>query len=392
MRRAMILTLTLAAVVALASPAMALNPATELYVPAAATASGAGGSQWITDLYIFNPGTQSVSVDIYFLPRSSDNSGATPESFTLGAMETLVLPNVIVNTFGLSSGAGAFRIVATGEVIANTRVYNQATDGTFGQGLEGVPASAAVTPSSPTDIVGLASSTAFRSNILAVNTSSGSTSVTFTLMAPNGSQLATRTYSLQPYSAFYASVTDLGAGSFDDGTLHVEVSSGSAIVVASKVDNGPAGDPTTLEAWWAGGAAGGGDGTYQFAVYDSIGPAGGGNIPIAGGQVPGVNGVYFNWDKDENSDQVPDCTLIFDFSASFGTPVPVDNFSSGVSYDLNYPASGGFAGGDMTWTVTFSMAGGGFSGTVGAVGANFSGDDAGCNGTFPALALHGGVQ
>ncbi len=392
MRRATIVTLTLAAVVALAGPATALNPSTELFVPAAATAAGAGGSQWITDLYVFNPGTQSASVDIYFLPRNADNSGAAPQSFTVGPMETLILPNVIVNTFGLASGAGAFRIVASREVIANTRVYNQAADGTFGQGLEGVPASAAVTPASPTDIVGLASSTAFRSNILAVNTSAGTTSITFQLMAPNGSQLATRSYTLQPYSAFYASVNDLGAGSFDDGTLHVEVSSGSAIVVASKVDNGPAGDPTTLEAWWTGGGAAGGDGTYQFAVYDSIGPAGGGNIPISGGQVPGVSGVYFNWDKDENADQVPDCTLIFDFSASFGTPVPVGNFSGGVTYDLNYPAGGTFAGGDMSWTLTFSMAGGGFSGTVDAVGANFSGDDAGCNGTFPSLALNGGVQ
>ncbi len=396
MRRVMTFTI-LAMVLAIALPSAALNPSTELYVPAAARGAGANSSQWYTDLFVFNPGTSTVSVDIYFLPRDTDNSGAVPTTFSLGANETLTLPDVILGTFGQSSAAGAFRIVATGEVIANCRVYNKAGTDTFGQGLEGVPASVAVTPGNPTDIVGLTSNGdtpgTFRSNIFAVNTSSSPTTLDVTLMDSSGTTVASKSYTLPPYAALYKKVTDLGAGSFDNGTLHAAVSSGSAIVVASKNDNGSS-DGTTLEAWWAGGAAGG-DGTYQFAVYDTIGASGGGNIVVAGGNITGINGIEINYEKDEDQDQVSDCPVLFDIGSGFSDDFaihPVADYASGVSYHLNYPANGSFSGGDLVFTFTLNKSGSSLVGTLTAVGSNFSGDDAGCNGSFPALTLMAGVQ
>ena len=45
----------------------------------------------------------------------------------------------------------------------------------------------------------------------------------------------------------------------------------------------------------------------------------------------------------------------------------------------------------MTWTVTFTVEDNlGFTGSVDAVGSGWSGDDAGCNGTFQELDLEGG--
>jgi hypothetical protein len=41
--------------------------------------------------------------------------------------------------------------------------------------------------------------------------------------------------------------------------------------------------------------SGGIDGTYQFALYDSLLFAAGGNIVISGGQVTAIVGTYFNW-------------------------------------------------------------------------------------------------
>jgi len=396
MRNILVL-IVLAMVLAVALPSAALNPSTELYVPAAARVAGAAGSQWYTDLYVFNPGTSTVTVDIYFLPRDTDNSSVTATRFELAANETLTLPDVILGTFGQASAAGAFRIVATGQVIANSRVYNKAGSDTFGQGLEGVPASVAVTAGNPTDIMGLTSngtaSGTFRSNIFAVNTSSASTTLDVTLMDSSGATVATKSYTLAPYAAFYKKISDLGGGDFDNGTLHVEVSAGSAIVVAAKNDNGSS-DGTTLESWWAGGAAGG-DGTYQFALYDSIGAVGGGNIVVASGNVTGISGIEINYEKDENSDGTPDCTVLFDFSSAYSDDFAVkavSDYASGVSYHLNYPANGTFSGGDMTFTVTFDQSGSSMAGTLTAVGSNFSGNDAGCNGTFPALTFMAGVK
>ncbi|HHQ49292.1 MAG TPA: hypothetical protein ENK19_10485 [Acidobacteria bacterium] len=388
----------LAMVLAVALPSAALNPSTEVYVPAAARVAGVAGSQWFTDLYVFNPGTSSVNVDIYFLPRDTDNSSVSPQSFTLGANETLTLPDVILGTFGQSSAAGAFRIVATGQVIANCRVYNKSGSDTFGQGLEGVPASAAVTPTNPTDIIGLTSngtaSGTFRSNIFAVNTSSSATTLDVTLMDSSGATVATKSYTLQPYAAFYKKISDLGAGNFDNGTLHVTASSGSAIVVASKNDNGSS-DGTTLEGWWACGGAAGGDGTYHYAVYDSIGATGGGDIVIASDNVTAIDGMEINYEKDEDQNGESDCTVLFDIGSAYSNDFEVhalSDYASGVSYKLNYPASGSFSGGDLTFTFTFTRSGSALVGTLTAVGSNFSGNDAGCNGTFPALTLKAGIE
>lgn len=271
MKQRTLLAVTLVAVLAAAAPGLALNPGTEIFVPAAARAT-----PWVTDMYVFNPGSAAVNVSIYWLPRDTDNSSATPVNFTIPSGNTLVLPDVILNTFGLDSGAGAFRITADADVAVNCRIYSTDGSSTFGQGFEGVPASAAVSTGGMTDIMGLAQNSAFRSNFFAVNTGASTATVVFHLMDPSGNELASRSYNLPPYAAFYRNVTDLGGPSFDNGTLHVEITAGSAIVVGSKVDNA-SGDPTTLEAWWTCGSGGGGgtvggDGIYVgYMNYTYIG-------------------------------------------------------------------------------------------------------------------------
>jgi hypothetical protein len=57
-----------------------------------------------------------------------------------------------------------------------------------------------------------------------------------------------------------------------------------------------------------------------------------------------------------------------------------------VQFTDSYSGSG-----DMTWTLFFTVSDNmGFSGTISAVGSGFSGDNAGCNGTFPPMVFEGG--
>ncbi len=391
-----------------AAAGLALNPGTDLYVPAAARVTGVQGGvtlDWKTDLDIYNPGDLGASVEIYWLPRDTDNSGAVPKSFTVGPGQTLELPDVILKTFGVNTGndGGAFRVVASQPVTVIARIFNTVGDGsTFGQGLEGIPASAAVAAGSSTDITGLASTGTtgqpgtFRSNIFAVNTSTGTTQLTFTLLDTDGNPLGSpQTVQLPPRAAFYERVDKIFAGSFTTATLHVAVDSGSAIVVGSKNDNGFS-DGTTLESWWLlGGSGGPADGTYQLGIYDSLGFATGGFLTLARGNITAFDASYLNFDRDDDQDGQPDCPWTFALGAGLPLPLPVASFAGGVTFTDSYDpdAASGFSGGDITWTVTFSFAGGsGFSGAVEAVGSGFSGADAGCNGSFPVLELRGGVQ
>lgn len=368
-----------------AAPLLALNPGSEIFVPAAARGAGAAGSTWVTDLYLFNPGVTTVSADLYWLPRDADNSGASPVSFTLAGGETLVLADVILNTFGLDEGAGAFRVVATGTLVVNSRIYNLSGSATFGQGFEGVPATAALAAGSSTDVVGLSEGSSFRTNVFAVNTGATTASIDLELRDANGTTLASRSYDLPPYAAFYRNITDLGVSSFDAGTLHAEVTAGSAMVVGSKVDNA-SGDPTTLEAWWQGGA--GTDGTYYLAVYDSLGYATGGSLQVENGAATLLDVTYTNWDKVDGGGN-PECTWIFIASAAFDPPFTLSELASGVTFSNSYTDPDG----TIEWTFTLNPGqGAGLTGTVAAAGSGFSGDAAGCNGEFPIQTIMGGLR
>jgi hypothetical protein len=335
MRKTAVMIICIAMVLA-AVPAGAINLGTTVWVPAAARGGGVGDSMWITDLYVYNPGTTQVSVEIYWLDRDSDNSGAAPQNFTVNAGETMVIADVVQSVFGLDSANGALRIVAGDEVMVNSRIYNQADGGeTFGQGFEGVPGPMSIPAGSSTDFLGLADTGngqgSFRTNIFAVNTDAGTTEITFSLRDTSGSELASKSYTLQPWAAFYKPVSALGGPEFDEGTMHVEVTQGSAIVVGSKVDNSST-DPTTLESWWACGDCEeceecevGGDGIYvgfhQYFISSGL------TVIVENDAITGIGGsviLVSPFDGGTN------CKDAFNFYVEPETPWEIDssgNFS-----------------------------------------------------------------
>ncbi len=364
-----------------ASSAIALSPGQEVIVPAAGR-----GAPWGTDLYIMNPGSSTVSVTVSWLVRGSNN--ANPDNFSISIMagDTAVLEDVIFNDFGLDEAGGAFLVEADGgDVIVNSRIFAAEGGATFGQGFEGVPTWAATQGGQTTHVVGLSFTSEFRTNIYATAGPDGA-SIDFSLVDPDGIEIDSVTLDLpgawQPY---LRRVNQLfpGVPNFDDATLKAEVTSGFAVIGASKVDNAST-DPTTLESAATGGG-GGVNGTYQMSLYDTLAFAAGGNVVVAGGDVTAINGTYFNWDKLDGSD--PACTLIFQWGQGL-SPAPLEDFADGVEFADSYASTGG---GVMTWTVQFEPGEGStLEGTVTAVGSEFTGIDQGCNGNFPPLTLMAG--
>ncbi len=378
----------LVAMLAAAPLALALNPGTDLLVAAASRGEGQNQSLWRTDLYLFNPGEASVAATVSWLVRNQANPSPASETFTVLPGETLVLDDVVQETFGLAAGNGALRVVADGEVVVNSRIYNLKGQVTFGQGFAGVPRSSAVAAGGSTDVVGLAQNASFRSNVALLDASGSGATVALSLRDPAGTELASATSTLGAFEPRLLSVGTLFPGlTFDAGTLHAEVTAGSALILASKVDNDAAtGDPTTLEGWTPLGAALSVDGTYRVVITDSDGWSTGGVLVIAGGEVTSFTATYMNWDKVDGQDE-PACTLVFALGGPFEPPVGIDELETGVTWsDEPYPE-----GGHMTWTLALTVDQGlDVTGTIGAEGAEFPAADSGCNGAFPSLTVRGG--
>jgi len=366
----------------LALPAAALNTGNDLLVPAA----GRSGV-WVTDLYILNPGNQTVGVSVFWLTRNQVNENPMQLDYSLAAGQTLSLEDVISTGFGLASAGGAFHITADGEILVNSRIYSQDGDETFGQGFEGIPMELATTAGNDTDIVGLSFNDSFRTNIYGCAGADGAT-ISFSLRALDGTEIASTTKTLRAWEPFLQNAnTFLGIDSFDDGTLHVSVTAGAAVVGASKVDNEST-DPTTLESSVEC-SSGGGDaeGDVQMAFYDSYNYATGGRMTIEDGSLTMLDATYTNWDKVDGEGN-PSCKWIFLFGPGLsGTPTLAE-LEQGVTIEADYSSSDL---GTITYTLKLTASGNGYTGTLDAVGANFPADVDGCNGTFPQQVVAAGI-
>ncbi len=380
MRRLIIAVVALA-LVATAAPVLALNSGTDVIVPAAGR-----GAPWGTDLYIANPGDTTVTGSVFWLVRGTTNPNPASFSFSLAPGETGIYADVILDQFGLASGNGAFYVSASGPVIVNSRIYASDGSATFGQGFEGVPVPAATQTGGAATVVGLSYNSAFRTNVYATAAADGAT-MDVSLLDPEGTVFATANLVLGAWEPYLRRVDQLftGVANFDNATLVADVTDGSVVLGASKVDNAST-DPTTLESDATAGGSTSIDGTYQISIYDSALFAAGGNFVIADGVVTQINATYFNWDKLDGGE--PSCTLQFLWGLGM-SPTPLADFASGVTFSDSYASTGS---GVMEWTVTFTVSDNMvIDGTVAAVGSDFTDPtELGCNGDFPALVLMGG--
>ena len=376
------------ALIMLASvPALALNPGTDILVPAAGRAE-----PWRTDLYVMNPGSGTVSVTVEWLVRGQANPSPDSFTFSLGPGHTEIFEDIILEEFGFAGGGnanGAFRVVADSEVVVNSRIYADDGSQTFGQGFEGVPTWAATSAAQSTDVVGLTQGFGFRTNVYAAAGPDGAV-IDFTLVSTGGSVIATATIDLDSHEPYLQRITRLfsGLADFENATLRAEVSSGLAVIGASKVDDAST-DPTTLESAASGGT-GPVDGSYQFVLYESSNfPGGGGGaLVIADGWVTFINGSYFNYENDDDGDGDPDCLWVFPWGQDFPlTGAPVEDFAAGYTYEDTFDETDGV----MEWTVQFTVDNNmALEGVMTAVGSGFPAEDSGCNGDFPPLDFRAG--
>src|SRR5450759_233192 len=96
---------------------------TVLYVPGAGHLSVASGIIWQTDIRLFNPGSDAISVALAFLPPGLDNSNARETTVSVSPSRSLVLADVVASTFS-TSGLGAVRLRSAMQFLATSETYS----------------------------------------------------------------------------------------------------------------------------------------------------------------------------------------------------------------------------------------------------------------------------
>jgi hypothetical protein len=223
---------------------------TPIFIAASAHAVGANESVWRTDLALLNGGSSAATISMKYLPRGADNS-STPcvSAGTVSAAASKGLNDVVLAAFGVNAGAGGIAIYSDAtKFSAMSRTYNQAPEGTYGQGIPARAASSGILAGQTKTLLQLHENTAYRTNVGFLNTSSGTTQLTAYYYNESGSLLGNLPYTLKPYEMLQEdqAFKKVTPSAITNGRVEVTVNSGSALAYASVTDN-ITGDPTYIE-------------------------------------------------------------------------------------------------------------------------------------------------
>ena len=242
-----------------------LAASSEIFLPVVGSAHGLGGTNFQTDINIFSnepffgnaPSSVGTDAFVQFFPSGTLNS---PSGMTAQNVSTLHIPVRGTTTFrdistsmfnGSLNGFGALRIVGTGPILANARIYNNqisAGKGTFGQFEPGMQRSQALQQGVlvglgvVTTDASLANGQSFRTNVGFFNPNDTATTVVAELRDTSGTVLGRQTFTLGAWTQTQLPLTNPG-GLFTNVTRDVATSSlfflsGNPIFAyASEIDN-----------------------------------------------------------------------------------------------------------------------------------------------------------
>jgi Leucine-rich repeat (LRR) protein len=222
-----------------------------LLLPSSARITGFGGGLWITDLTVANSGSTQASATLKFLGNNMDGRNGPEASLTLGAGETLTLPDVLHTVFGLDSGFGPIQLKsASTSLIMQSQTYTPVFGGTMGQSVPAVPPGGLATASRVMSILGIQENTGFRTNLILANATEAALRVEVQLVSVDGTILGTKTYMLQPLGMTQVNriVRDLGINDALTGArlvLSTSTPGGAFASFATAIDN-VTNDPRTL--------------------------------------------------------------------------------------------------------------------------------------------------
>jgi len=224
---------------------MKLDPgATLSWVAAAAATSGTHGSLWRTDLSLLNRSGSLATAEIRY--RGDDGAtGNLVVAFETGEQYRL---EDVVSALG-SSGGGWLEIASDQPLQVASRTYNVDDEGSYGQFLDGIPASGTAAAGQVVWLPQLAQNELFRTNIGLVSSSQAEARVRLRLFDADGQQLAARSYALDPVARLQLQEPFSRIAGRDDLEAcyaSVEVESGEGVIAYASVIDNATNDPATM--------------------------------------------------------------------------------------------------------------------------------------------------
>jgi len=215
------------------------------WLEVAASLPGSYGSQWVTDLVLFNEADTVATVDLVL--HGEDGQHTAPASVAAGAQG--VFEDVVGGSLQYQ-GKGPLEVRSTLSLRAAARTYNLAAEGTFGQGFALRTADQGLAAGETAWLLELRQEQdRFRTNLAVANTGDADASVRIHLMATDGREVHVFTLDLEPGELIQdlepflrrAGRPDLGWG-----LARVEVMTGSGVVASASVIDSRTNDATTV--------------------------------------------------------------------------------------------------------------------------------------------------
>jgi hypothetical protein len=214
----------------------------ELILPGVARLQGGFGSQWRTDVTLYNPLDEAQEIEVRYLPLGVGATGSRKITVILKAHEIRFVPDVLQSLFLLENGGGSLHFLpATGMNVVG-RTYSRDSDGngTYGFGMTGIDAFNAAGPRFPMTFAGAFPGEHFRTNILLTDTSGAGASATLSAFGVSGSIGATGSVITAPSGATVQANgvhSALNLFGRDAGGLVIQPTRGTAIATVVAIDN-----------------------------------------------------------------------------------------------------------------------------------------------------------
>jgi hypothetical protein len=219
-------------------------------VPAGAHVTGAQGTNWRTDLRIANPTTAEASVTVYLLEAGHDNSALDRSTaLEVPAQGQVVVTDVFFEAFSFE-GTGALLVDCSDpRIVVTTRTYNLLPDGsTYGQFIPAVPVADALMPGDEGQIIYLAGSSDYRSNLGFAPTTATAGEVTVDLYDARGDHLGTVNRIFAAFEQYQFNNIFSAAGAPPTAIARAVVRATAPIVAYGSVVDRRTGDPVAIMA------------------------------------------------------------------------------------------------------------------------------------------------